>query len=170
MDKIRKLLSLEQSKEIRDEIIAYVYKNPKSINDLMDCFFDDNQRLNQYASWPVSIIGEKRPDILKPYIPKMIKALDKPSHSAIVRSTFRVLQTTEIPKELEGIVYDIAFMYLSDVKTPASIRAFCMTVLTNIALIYPDLKEELKKTIEIHYPYGSPGYKSRAKKEMKRLR
>ena len=97
-------------------------------------------------------------------------SLDNPSHNAIVRNTVRVLQNIEIPEELEGEIYERCFDYLNDPKEKPAVRAFSMKVLSNIAMIYPELKEELIKSIELHFPYGSKGFKSRGKKELERLR
>jgi hypothetical protein len=44
-----------------------------------------------------------------------------------------------------------------------------MTVLANIAMEEPDLKDELKIVIEDGLPYGSAAYISRAKKTLKQL-
>ena len=170
MYKIRQLLSEEQSKTIRDEIVKIVLDAPKEIESLMDCFFDDNFRLNQYASWPITVIGEKRPLLIFPYLAEMLAVLDNPAHDAVIRNTIRVMQNLDIPEELEGEVYDRCFGYFVDPKEKPAIRVFSMTVLTNIALKYPDLKEELVKSIELYFPFGSAGFKSRAKKELKRLR
>lgn len=170
MNKIRTLLLEEQSKKIRDEIVQTVINDHKQIEDLMDCFFDDNLRMNQYASWPMAVIGEKRPELVLPFLSRMLKELENPSHNAIVRNIFRVMQTLEVPEELEGEVYEKGFDYLIDPKEKPAIRAFAMTFLSNIAMKYPDLKEELIKSIELHYQFGSAGFKSRARKELKRLK
>ena len=170
MNLILHLLKQKQSKKNRDAIIDTIYDNPNQMDILMDCFFDDSIRLCQHASWPVGIIGEQKPSLITPYLDKMIKAIKAPKHEAIVRNTFRVLQFVDIPEELEGEVYDKCFQYLDDPKTPVAIRAFSMTVLTNLAIKYPALKEELVAIIELHYPTGSPGFKSRAKREIKRMK
>lgn len=169
MNKIRTLLLEEKSKKIRDEIVRTVLDNHKQMDDLMVCFFDKSLRLNQYASWPMTVIVDNNPDLILPYLSKMLKSLDNPAHDAVVRNTVRVLQNISIPEELEGEIYERCFDYLNDPREKPSIRAFSMKVLSNIAIIYPELKEELIKSIELHYPYGSKGFKSRAKKELKRL-
>jgi len=169
MDKIQKSLLKPQTKENKDSVVNYVIDNPKEIDKLMSCFFSEEPLLNQRASWPMSVIGEKRPDILLPYLSRMLKKLDNPVHDAIIRNTLRVMQTMDIPEELEGIVYDKCFNYLIDQNKAPAIRAFAITVLSNIAIKYPDLKEELSKTIELYYPQGSKGFQSRARKELKRL-
>lgn len=166
---IKKLLTKKQSKSNRDEIVAMIYNNPQLIEELMECFFDKEYRVHQNASWPVGKIGEQRPDLLQPYIHKMVETLDNSVHDAFIRNTVRSFQSIDLPEELEGIVYDKCFTYLNNPRTAVAIRAFSMTVLANIAIKYPELKEELIKTIELYYPNAKPGFKSRAKREIKRL-
>ena len=170
MDTIKELLSKSQNKILRDEIVNRIYKEPNLMSELMDCFFSDNLRMNQYAAWPVGIIGVEKPGFIYPYLEDMINRLDMPVHDAFIRNTLRVLQFMDIPDQLEGFVYDKSFNYLNDPERPIAIRVFAMSVLTNIAIKYPDLKDELIKTIEIYYPYGSSGFKSRARREIKRLK
>jgi hypothetical protein len=44
-----------------------------------------------------------------------------------------------------------------------------MTVLFNIVKKYPELKDELKMSIEDQLPYGSAGFKSRGRRILKSL-
>ena len=44
-----------------------------------------------------------------------------------------------------------------------------MTVLSNIACQFPELKDELIMTIEEHMPFGSAGFVSRGRKVLNRL-
>ena len=170
MSYIKEQLSHKQSKTIRDDIVHYIYEDPKRMEELMECFFTGAYRINQYASWPVGIIGQERPELIEPYLTQMIDVLESPAHDAIVRNTIRILQWVSIPEALEGRIYDYCFQYLNDTKKPVAIRVFAMSVLTRLAMKYPELKEELIQSIERYYPDGSPGYQSRAKKEINRLK
>lgn len=169
-NEIYNLLLLPQTKSNRDRIVNFILDTPKKISELMECFFSEDNRLSQKASWPMTISGDKKPQLLLPYLKEMLNKLDEPVHDSLVRNTIRVFQVIDIPEDLEGDVYDKCFDYLCDPKIAIAIRVFSMTVLSNIALKYPDLKEELIRTIELYYPQGSVGFKSRARKEIKRLK
>ncbi len=162
MNKIKELLSQEQTKIVRDKTVALVLEDNSNMKLLMECFFADNYRMNQYASWAVTVIGEKEPQLILPYLNSMIAALDNPKHDAVVRNTVRLLQFIDIPEELEGKIYDKCFEYLNNPKKATAIRVFSMSVLAKIAMKYPELKEELIKSIELYYSGGSKGFKSRA--------
>jgi hypothetical protein len=136
----------------------------------MDCFFSKEMRICQRAAIAVGDIGVQQPQLLLPYLPKMLKAIEKPFHDAIVRNVVRVWQEMDIPEKMQGPIFDRCFNYLNDPQIPVAIRAFSMKVCTNIALKYPDLKEELLLVIETHLPHGSSGFKSRGKKMAALLR
>ena len=170
MKSIRKILEKPQSKINRDTIVDYVINDPQKIDDLMDCFFDNNNRLCQNASWPMTAIGEKKPDLIIPYIGKMLLVLENKAHNSVVRNIIRFFQTIQLPEEYEGAIFDKCFEYLNNTKEEVAVRVFSMSVLSNLAMKYPELKEELIISIEMYYSNSSPSYKSRAKKELLRLK
>ena len=75
----------------------------------------------------------------------------------------------DIPDDLLGITADICFSFLNSCQEPVAIRAHSMTILYNIVKKYPELKEELKVSIEDQIPYGSAGIKNRGNKILKAL-
>ena len=133
-------------------------------------FFSTELRVNQRASWPVGKIGERHPELIRPYLPKMIEHLDQPSHAAVKRNTVRILADIELPEDLLGPTYERCFGYLNDPEEPIAIRVFSMSVCFNITKVYPELGDELYEAIEFYLPHGSAGFKSRGKKVMKALK
>ena len=168
--KIKEVLREDHSKVHAQLIADEAIGNEKALEDLMECFFDDHYRLCQRAAWPVGIIGQQRPELIFPYLPKMIRALDNPRHDAVIRNTVRTLQYMAIPEELQGEVYDKCFQYLSGVKYPPAIKVFSATVLANMAMEIPELKEELIIILEEQMVFGTAGFVNRAGKLLKSLR
>lgn len=165
-----KMLEERQSKAITNDIVNFVVKHPDSLNELMNLFLFGELRISQRASWPVGDLGVKDPHLFEPYIESIVKNMHNPVHDAVLRNSLRILGSIEIPEELQGEVYELCFNFLLDLKFPIAIRVFSMTVLSNIAKNFPELKEELISVIEEHYPHGSAGFKSRARKCLKILR
>ncbi|MBC8173897.1 MAG: hypothetical protein H7X71_08330, partial [Chitinophagales bacterium] len=81
----------------------------------------------------------------------------------------RILQNIEIPKSLLGMAATICFELLADINEPVAIRCFSMTVLANISEKEPDIKNELRLLIEEQLPFGTAGFKSRARKVLKSI-
>lgn len=165
----RKLLGVRNAKEIVNEIIMSVIDNPSRMDELMECFFDEDMRMCQRAAWPVGFISDHNPELIIPYLEKMLFNLDTPHHDAVIRNTFRALQNIDIPEEMEGLAFEKAFNFLINPQNAIAIRVFAMTVCGNIALKYPELKHELVPVIEEQMEYGSAGYRSRGSRILKSL-
>lgn len=163
-------LEQEYSKNIANQIVNVILEDPHRIEELMACFFHKEKRINQRASWPVGMLAEKNQDILIPYLPQMISNLDEPLHDAVVRNTIRAFQFMRIPEEYQSEIFERCLDYLSDPKYPIAFAAFAMTVCTEIAVCYPELKDEVINAIEYRMPEGSAGIRARGNKELQRLR
>jgi len=135
----------------------------------MSLFFSDDWVICQKASWPVTMIADKDPEILKPYIQQMINHLDRAQHDAVIRNTIRSWQAMKIPEEFEGPIYDKCFEYFADPQYAIAIRVFSMTVCSNIAMRHPSLAQEIIPIIEDHWDHGSAAWRSRGRQELKRL-
>ncbi|GHN02752.1 hypothetical protein WSM22_42410 [Cytophagales bacterium WSM2-2] len=57
-----------------------------------------------------------------------------------------------------------------DKKEPVAVRVFSMTVLGNLAVKVPELRNELIPLIEDQMPYVSAGFVSRGRKVLKQLK
>lgn len=157
----------EHSKAQALKISAYIGQSEKRFAELMECFFDDNWRLNQCSAYVMNFVVEKNPHLFEPYLETAIHNLKAPKHDAVKRNTLRILQTYEIPEDLQGTVVDLAFDFLASPKEPIAIKVFSMTVIFEIGKKEPDLFYELRILIEDQLPTASSGFKARAKKYLK---
>ncbi|MFZ1751870.1 MAG: hypothetical protein WAU01_16860 [Saprospiraceae bacterium] len=167
---IRQLLQSEHSRKNTNIILDAVKANPERIHELMESFFDKEYRICQRAAWPVGDIGKSSPQLLLPYLPKMVTNLKSPRHDAVVRNTLRTWQHMDIPESYLGEIFEISFQYILDPKYPIAIRAFSMTVCFNIVQKVPELKDELILAITDQMENGSPGIKSRGKNILLQLK
>ncbi len=166
---IKEELLKEHSKEQAERIANFIGSDTAKFDKLMQLFMGDHYRTNQRAAWVLSKCADRSPELLTPYIARLIKNLMGDVHVAVKRNTLRVLQDIKIPKDLWGIIVDICFRILKSSEEPIAVKVFGMTVLHNIVKEEPDLKNELKLILEDQLPYGSAGFKSRASKILKTL-
>jgi hypothetical protein len=160
-----------QSIASKNKIIKYIGADPKKFKELVDAFLGDSYRVTQWAGWPLSDIVKEQPNLIKPYLKPMLKAVDKPGmHVAVKRNVMRVFQFIDIPSNISGLAFDIAFRLFSDISEPVAVRVFAMTVMTQVAMKEPGLKNEVIIAIEEQLPYGSAGFTSRATKMIKALK
>ncbi|QSE97658.1 hypothetical protein [Fulvivirga lutea] len=166
---IKKELLKEHSKEQAEYIAAFIGTDKNRFKDLMSLFLGDDYRTSQRAAWAVSKCHDKNPELIAPYLKHMLQNLEKAHHDAVKRNTLRILQDIEIPESLWGKTADVCFKVMQSSAEPIAVKVFGMTVLANICQKVPELKNELRLIIEDQLPYGSAGFKSRAKKVLKDL-
>ena len=164
------LLEHNHSKATTELIVNSITKEPVLLTQLMTVFLKGNSRLRQRASWPLSFIAQKHPATMISVVPKLTEELEKENqHPAIYRNILRTFQYLSFPEEQEGRILSRSFELLNNVEQPIAVKVFAMTVIANLAGKYPDIKPELKASIEALLPNGSPGVKSRGKKLLKKL-
>lgn len=166
---LKKVLLKEHSRTQADKVVAHIDDDPEKFKLLMDLFFNETYRVTQRAAWPMSLCVEKKPSLIKPYLPAMIEKLDK-APVPVKRNTVRALQFIDIPTRLQGVAVDQCFALLNNPKEAIAVKVFAMTVIANICEKQPDLANELKIAIENQLPLSSAGFKSRGKKILSRLK
>ncbi|NBP70278.1 MAG: hypothetical protein EBR30_16840 [Cytophagia bacterium] len=167
---LEKALSAPYSQTAVRKIADYVGKDPQRFKFLIDQLLSQEKSKISLAAGGMSICVERHPLLLKAYVKKLTQAAAKNTATdSLKRNVLRALQFVRLSSVDQGIVADFCFQVLTNRKEAIAIRVFAMTVLGNIALEHPDLKQELALLLESEMPLGSPGYVSRAKKVLKQL-
>lgn len=162
---LREELLKEHSKAQCNKIVQWVGSSEKRFAELFDLFLNDIYRVNQRAAWPVSYCVMAHPEFIKSYFSKLIKNLHKPNlHDSVKRNSIRLLQHVNIPGKYHGEIMEICFGYLASPKEAVAIKVFSLTVLGDLAKIYPDIIPEIKVLIEEQMPHQSVGFRSKAQK------
>jgi len=161
----------EHSRKQKDKIVNYVANDPARFAQLVAVFLQGPYRVTQRSACPLSYCVEKYPGLLQPHFRKILTQPGKKNiHDSVKRNILRMLQFVRVPKAYQGIATDLCLGFLADSKEPVSIRVFAMTVLANIAIEAPELKNELIPMIEDQLPYASAGFISRGGKVLKQLK
>ena len=167
---LREQLLREHSKTNCLKVVKWVGNSPDRFRELIDLFLKDEYRVVQLAAWPVSYVAEAHPELIRKHLPRLIKNLARTdTHPAVRRNTIRLFQHIDIPKKFQGQVMHLCFEYISDPQEKAAVKAFSLTVLENLAELYPEIKPELKTIIEERWNTETPAFRSRAKKILKKL-
>ncbi len=168
---LREEILREHSKAQCLRIAHYIGDDKQRFDELMYLFLNDEYRVCQRAAWVVSTVADKYPDLIQPYILPMLENLKNNHHPSVTRNTVRVLRYLDkIPESSIGFAASICFNYLTTPSVPIAIRVFSMHILYKICLIEPDLKEELKMSIEDGMEHGSAGYKSAGRTILQKLK
>lgn len=145
-------------------IVEYIGDDPVRFAELISIFFRGEYRLTQRAAWPISVCAEKRPELLRPHLARLVAQLPKKEiHPAVKRNVVRLLQFVEIPKRLHGKVFSHCVDLIDDPNEPIAIRCFSITVAGKIADNQPALLDELKLVVGRHAENASAGLKVRVR-------
>ena len=160
--KIELMLLKEHSKKQSQFICAYILESPERMNVFIDLFLTGKYVVAQRAASVIYAITDKDPELLAPYLEKMVESLnlDKEGrHDATKRCVLRTLAFIEIPESLHAAVVNKCFYHLGSDIAAIGLKVFSMLTLSKLIPIYPDLKEEFRQIIT-ETPYQSPAYKS----------
>lgn len=140
--------------------------SPVSEAWLWKCFLSPEAELARKAGYVLAHFLDKYPDRGISRVPELVQLLHLQGNEARRRIVFRYFQDVPIPEEVEGELLDLCFHAMENPQEPAAIRVFAMTVAHRISLPYPELMDEWKKVVEAHLPFGSAGFRARAKNLM----
>ena len=161
---IRETLASGQSKANTTAIVEYIGSNGERFAELMKIFFAGEYRPTQRAAWSISVCAEKRPELLAPYLSKLIDQLPRKGvHNAVKRNVVRLLHYVAIPKRLHGKVYSHCIDLIADPAEAAAVRAFAITVAEKIAGAEPVLRDELRLVVSQNMAGATPAIKVRVR-------
>lgn len=162
---LREEILKEHSKKQCDKIVIWVGNSQKRFDELFHLFLTGEYRVVQRASWPVSYCVIAHPGFIKRNISMLIKNLNRQDlHNSVKRNSIRLLQHVDIPEKYQGKILEICFDYISSPSEPVAVKAFSLTVLSNLAKLYPEILPELRLVVEEQLPYQTAAFKARVKK------
>jgi len=159
----------EHSKAQALRLAAYIGRDAEKFAELVDLVLAEDKKLSPRAAWVMSHCANVHPDLVVPHIGTMITVLESSPHVAVRRNITRVFQLVDIPEIHQGKLVNICFDVLLNPKAANAVRVFSMSILYNITLQQPELRDELRIVIEDMLPHGTPAIKSRGKRILKAM-
>lgn len=165
---LRKEILKEHSKAQAEKIAKWIGSDTGRFEALMLLFLHDEYRIVQRSAWIISSIAECHPELITPWLEPMVGRMrEEGIHVAVRRNIVRILRFIPIPEKLHGLVMNACFDFLADPSETVAVRCFSMTVLANLAQIYPEIKQEIRLIIEDALQHETTaGFRSRAKKTL----
>jgi hypothetical protein len=158
-------LENDLSKDQINSITIYSCSSNARFKKLMDCFFDPNHRIVLRASWIVIQSIDYKRSMLDPYIQDLVAAISHPNMAEhLVRNSLRILELIDISEQYHGEVMNACFGFIESPDTPIAIKAYSLTIVYKLSIIYPEIQDELKCIIEANWDNETPAFKSRGKK------
>lgn len=166
---MREELLKEFSKSHTVHLAKKIGADQAAFDEMVELMLHDEIKVTQRAAWVVSHCFDDYPWLIEKHLETLIDNLANTSTDTVKRNTVRILQFVDIPDDLLGITADTCFSLLNSSKESIAVRAHCMTILFNVVKKYPEMKEELKVSIEDQLPFASAGIKNRGLKILKAI-
>lgn len=163
----KKQLLKEHSRANTDAIANAIGNNAVEFKKIIDIVYNEKAPLPQRASWLLSTMNDKHPDLLLPYISLFISTIKKIKPDGIKRNMVAVLASSKISKNLQGKLVNLCFDLLLSSEETVVVKVHAMQAIANIAKHHPELQNELKVAIEDQLPKTSAAFHARARRILK---
>ncbi len=165
-EKIKNIKSIKA----RDEMLLY-YLGEDKFDELVSFLFSKDKRLAEKTAWLLQEATDIYPELLLPYCNALVNGLPNYTTDAEKRFVMRYFNFQPLPERGNELtlLMNFAFDWLTDSNEAIAQRAFAMTTLYRISERVPEIKNELKLSIEAQTEFGSSGFKNRAKHILKKL-
>ena len=165
---INNMMSMPEAEWVATSAI----ENPAIFVKLYEYSFSPDKHLSFRASWTLSKVCDRYPEMIYPYLSQIVDSLSGIDNESVLRSFLRILSLSEIEKidaVRQGLLADFSFTQLNSGFSAIAVKAYSMEILYKLTLIYPDLANELSTSIRLLMEDGSAGITSRGRMILRKL-
>ncbi|MCX6327001.1 MAG: (deoxy)nucleoside triphosphate pyrophosphohydrolase [Bacteroidia bacterium] len=165
---VNNMMSMKEAEWVATSAI----ENPAIFLKLFEYSYSPDKKLAFRASWTLTKVCDKFPEIIYPYLSQMVDTLSKLDNESALRSFLRIISLSDVEKInnfQHGKLADFCFNVLKSGFTAIAVKAYSMEILYRLSLIYPGLANELSASIRILLEDGSAGITSRGRMILKKL-
>ncbi len=171
-NELQKMINGMMSLQEAEWVAASAGENPVLFRKLLDYSFSSGMKLAFRASWALSKVIDKHPDLILPHLDRLIESLDSLDNESTQRSFLRILSMSDltlVTQKHQGILADHCFRALNSGFSAIAIKAYSMEVIYRLVVIYPELAHELAASINLLQGEGSAGIKARGSTILRKL-
>jgi len=166
---LKSRLMSDRSKANVERLAREIGNNEEAFAVLMQLFFSGPYRVTHFSAHVVSKCCDGHPELIIPYLDRMLDLLPLQVHDSLKRNVVRTMQFIEIPEQHWDKAVSYCFQLLQSKNEAVAIKVFSMTVLARLAAKIPEIRNELRVTIEDQMPFESAAFVSRGRKTLKML-
>jgi len=147
-------------------------ENNAIFRKLLEYSWSDDKKLNFRASWILTKVCDKFPDIIYPHLSQIVDSLPEVNNESVERSFLRILSLSDVSQLSEkhhGLLADYCFTELNSATSAIAVKAYSMEILYRLSVIYPQLANELAVSIRALMEEGSAGIVSRGNSVLKKI-
>ncbi len=169
---LQSMVSGIRSTKEADWLAESAVQSPLLLRKLLGYSFSGGNKLSFHASWILSKIVDRYPEIIYAYVDEIVDGLDRVENESTRRSLLRILSLTDpdkIDQKKHGILADYCFRALNSGFSAISIKAYSMEILYRLAIKYPELINEFSASVRMLQGENSAGIIARGRIVMKKL-
>lgn len=123
--------------------------------------FDSNARVARDALWGLTQATNEELSALQVILNDLIDQAMKTDNSSVRRLTLNIIERLKIDKDdLRTDFLDFCFEHMLNLEEPPGIQSICMKLACRMCRFYPELKDELRRTLEgMEIEYYKPAIK-----------
>ena len=167
-DIIERLMNMKEA----EWLAASAIDNPAIFQKLLEYTYSPEHKIAFRASWVLTKVGDLAPEIIYPHLNDIIGRLQDIDNESVLRCFLRVISLAD-PEQIggkqHGILADICFTLLRSGFSAIAVKAYSMEILYKLAIIYPELRNELTETLNLIRAEGSAGIIARSRQILKKL-
>lgn len=169
---LKDIINRMMSQQEADWMAVSAIENPVIFRKLIEYSYSDDKKLAFRASWTLSKVCDRHPEMIFPYLRDLTEALKNIDNESVERSFLRILSITDLEKlssREHGLLADHCFAAMNSAESAIAIKAYSMEILYKLSLLYPDLGNELAASIRGLMEDGSAGMIARGQMILKRI-
>ncbi|MDY0102607.1 MAG: hypothetical protein RBS07_06685 [Lentimicrobium sp.] len=167
---LEELLLKEQSRTNTDFLVQVLKEKPSLFADFWSILMKNNDPVSRRAAWVIDCFTEEQPQYLYDKIEQLIESLPYFSSDGLKRHSMRMLSRSPLPETQLGVITNISFKWLQSPLETVAVKMYCIVILERVTRIYPELIPELCDIIIFQMDEATPGFKSIARKTLRKLR
>ena len=130
-----------------------LYQALKAKNGFLDFarqfVYNEDAKVARNALWVLTKANDKELSALQPFRNELIDLAMTTKHSAVRRLSLNIVERLKMDKDdLQTEFLDFCLEHMLDVEELPGVQAICMKLAYRMCMFYPELMEELKRTLQ----------------------
>lgn len=163
MQTLKDLILAEHSKAQANVIADIVRQKPELLNELLQYILANEEPLSRRASWPLRILHEQHPELLKSRIGELIYQLANIKSSAVLRNILALLAHAEIPENKKTFLLDFSAQTILNPESPVAVICHATDLFIHVSEKECVLLQELMLMLMTIEPNRSGGVQAKIK-------
>jgi 8-oxo-dGTP diphosphatase len=165
---VNNMMSMKEAEWVATSAID----NPAIFLKLFEYSLSSDKKLAFRASWTLTKVCDRFPEVIYPYLPQIVETLNKIDNESTLRCLLRIISLSDLEKisgRQQGLLTDFCFSILNSGFSAIAVKAYSMEILYKLSLIYPGLANELSTSINVLMEDGSAGITARGRMILRKL-